>query len=1023
MNETRFNNTDGHIAVQGHVENNGYLTSVAAKLIFTKPPTRVMNFSAASVSAIRDKQAKILKTLYKATEINRKDRNPDRVLGTCEWFTTHPYFQKWMTSGSSRMLWVSADPGCGKSVLAKYLVDDILKSKERTTCHFFFKDDFEGQGSITNALCCILFQLFEMKRDLLSEEIIDRFEITGEGFTGSFSTLWDTLLIAAKNRECGEIVCVLDAVDECEESGRHHLIQELQKLYIAEPDVNFNLKFLLTSRPYLDIRNRFRSLESSQSFIALRGDSELELEKISQEIDLFIEARVKDIKERFHLTENERDLLSEKFKLVPNRTYLWAHLTLDLVESGIKLKNKNNRNKIEENTELNTDMHKKLIEKLISQLPTTVDEAYERILSKSCNPSRAERLLNIVVAAMRPFTLQEMRLALILQDNHQSYRSLNLNRHKTDSKLEEDFRDEIRDLCGLFVTVIDSKIYLLHQTAKEFLVQNTRADVFNDTYKLSSKAKSVVPFPQETRTTYEWRNSLQLQDSHQLLARICMRFLLFAEFESHPLTEDMAMVQYISGYVLLDYCAKFWVTHLQNSQIELKSDSSITQTVLRLCDTTFKRCLTWFAIYWAGTNANTAFPRDFNSIMIASYFGFATAVKIFINSRKDIDLTFKDCEHGRSALSWAAGNGFDAVVELLLKKFRRRVIDWRLLPFITSTKVDSVDIYGRTPLTYAIWNGHTSVVRKLLRSGARVSMEDDVGGTPLSYSIYSGHKEIVGQFFKEGIEIDLRNRTGEKLLISAAERGHEAVVRLLVNNGVDIEAKDSEYGRTPLSWAAKNGHEAVVRFLVGQGADIEAKDSRYGQTPLSWAAENGREAVVRFLVDQGADIEAKDSPYGRTPLSWAAKNGHEAVVRFLVGQGADIETKDSPYGRTPLSWAAENGREVIVRFLVDQGADIEAKDSPYGRTPLSWAAKNGHEAVVRFLVDRGADIETKDSRYRQTPLSWAAENRHEAIVKFLVDKGADINSEDHNGNTPLYWAKFQGEKSIVNFLKDKGARE
>jgi len=42
------------------------------------------------------------------------------------------------------MLWVSADPGCGKSVFAKYLVDSILTITEsRIICYFFFKDDFE----------------------------------------------------------------------------------------------------------------------------------------------------------------------------------------------------------------------------------------------------------------------------------------------------------------------------------------------------------------------------------------------------------------------------------------------------------------------------------------------------------------------------------------------------------------------------------------------------------------------------------------------------------------------------------------------------------------------------------------------------------------------------------------------------------------------------------------------------------------------------------------------------------------
>ncbi|RVD83769.1 uncharacterized protein DFL_005548 [Arthrobotrys flagrans] len=86
------------------------------------------------------------------------------------------------------MLWVSADPGSGKSVLAKYLVDCVLSTESRTTCYFFFKDDFKGQRSAATALYCILFQLFNKKRSLLSKKIVKRFEIVGEGFTSSFMT-------------------------------------------------------------------------------------------------------------------------------------------------------------------------------------------------------------------------------------------------------------------------------------------------------------------------------------------------------------------------------------------------------------------------------------------------------------------------------------------------------------------------------------------------------------------------------------------------------------------------------------------------------------------------------------------------------------------------------------------------------------------------------------------------------------------------------------------------------------------
>src|SRR3712207_8931801 len=50
--------------------------------------------------------------------------------------------------------------------------------------------------------------------------------------------------------------------------------------------------------------------------------------------------------------------------------------------------------------------------------------------------------------------------------------------------------------------------------------------------------------------------------------------------------------------------------------------------------------------------------------------------------------------------------------------------------------------------------------------------------------------------------------------------------------GAEVDAKDKNYGKTPLSWAAANGYEAAVKLLLAAGADVDTKDKNYGQTPL-----------------------------------------------------------------------------------------------------------------------------------------------------------------------------------------------
>lgn len=228
-----------------------------------------------------DTRADILRRLYILPYEDLKDRNPPRFLGTCDWFTSHGLFSDWEQSESSRLLWVSADPGCGKSVLVKYLVDSVLQNTEsRTVCYFFFKDDSLDQKNIVYALRCILRQLFIKKPRLFSDDILHHFTAGGETFINSFSELWKTLLEASKDQHAGEIICILDAIDECGDLGRSQLAHELCKVYGGSND--FQLKFLLTSRPYGKIRRHFRPLEIPElPVIHLSGENEQEVGKIS----------------------------------------------------------------------------------------------------------------------------------------------------------------------------------------------------------------------------------------------------------------------------------------------------------------------------------------------------------------------------------------------------------------------------------------------------------------------------------------------------------------------------------------------------------------------------------------------------------------------------------------------------------------------------------------------------------------------------------------------------------------------
>ncbi|KAH6716446.1 hypothetical protein BKA61DRAFT_548460, partial [Leptodontidium sp. MPI-SDFR-AT-0119] len=377
---------------------------------------------------------------YKAS----KDRNRERVTGTCDWFTDHHLFKEWnlpkeSCRETSGLLYVTADPGCGKSVLSRYLIDRVLPDDGRTVCYFFFKDDFEDQKSSISALCTLLHQLFDLNPRLLTDAILDKQSHCGEKFV-EFSTLWEMFVNVTS---CQETVCVLDALDECRESDRSQLIGAIKGSQVP------GLKLLLTSRPYEHIRSEVSlKLKAPMASIHLQGDCGRTADKIAQEIKLVVNSRINETAEFFRLEPDESQLIREQLESVPNRTYLWVTLIFDGLmdkKSGIT---------------------KGDIMDMTKTLPQGVYDAYEKILNKSQDREKAKRLLHLILGAKRPLSLSEMSVALAFK-GQQSCDDVAKNIIP-----ESRIQGTIRDLCGLFVIVVDERIYLLHQTAREFLAHD-----------------------------------------------------------------------------------------------------------------------------------------------------------------------------------------------------------------------------------------------------------------------------------------------------------------------------------------------------------------------------------------------------------------------------------------------------------------------------------------------------------------------------------------------------------------------
>jgi hypothetical protein len=106
-------------------------------------------------------------------------------------------------------------------------------------------------------------------------------------------------------------------------------------------------------------------------------------------------------------------------------------------------------------------------------------------------------------------------------------------------------------------------------------------------------------------------------------------------------------------------------------------------------------------------------------------------------------------------------------------------------------------------------------VRLLLTRGLDINSKDLDGRTPLSFAAQYGHEEVVKLLLvRDDLSVNLTDSIGWAPLFFAARYGHEAVVQLLLARGdIDADLKDF-YGCTPLSSAAEHRHEAAVVTLL-----------------------------------------------------------------------------------------------------------------------------------------------------------------------------------------------------------------
>ena len=816
-------------------------------------------------------------------------------------------YQDWYKS-TSTTLYVIGNPGVGKTVLAKFLVDELKKSEnpEERIIYFFCKRQNKKHTSAVSILRCLIHQCMRVAHSLWEKHVQHRYEGFGPKLCDSFGELCEIFAAIMSDTEwsSGDWYCVLDALDHCDKDERKSLLESISSILSMDSRTansekrRLNLRLLVTSRPCEIIRSKFCSIGNATTihFTDKKGVS-----RNKHDIDQYIEDKMAELVKQNGSVRDREDYVKNTLKDGHEGLFKWVScMVTTLEEPGFD------------------DIDDKL-----KRTPPDIDEMFNSIVQRTYEP-----LLEWVTLACRDLSVRELSVALKLNTATQGNNSL--FSHSQPALNVEEIKNGIWS-CGGLLKVEDDKVVLLHKSAKKFLV----AQHFKD----------------------------QLPKLHAKIAKACIIYLSGKELEQEPLKGRRKSdcrndyEKLCEKFPLLEYAASSWYKHIQKAGLAgtelnelwiLVRERLATKPIMELSFQinqftnrheyiSGQMCLhvlvhynlLFFAKKWlgtTGTNPNVVDVEGRTPLWWAAETNNEPMVNLLLNAKR-INPNSKEEKKGLTPLSVAVKEGRVDVARMLLEDER--------------VEQNSYDHDGRTPLSLAAGAGHAVVVRLLLENGTV--------------------RKLINS---------MDRISSQTPLLWAARKGHDLVVELLLEKRALPNLIDSERGRTSLVWAAVNRHQAVVMALLKEkDVDLFLRDADEWSA-LEWAASRKEDTIANGILNEARtrlDSWAESSI--ENFLNPAAMLCKEATMKFLLEQDdIDPDSRDQ-HRRTALSLAAERGHIPIVQQLLDSGkVDINGIDGDHDETPLHWAARCGRREIVKLLLEKH-DIDLNATDLDGTP-AW-----------------------------------------------------
>jgi ankyrin repeat protein len=814
-----------------------------------------------------------------------------RVEGTCEWIRGHTSYHAWL-KGDINLLWISGGPGKGKTMMSIFLTEHLeqtIPTMENTQLvYYFFSFQDENRNTGVTLLQSLIYQIVT-KRPQLKTHLLPY--INFQRSEPSLEPLWAIFKKLIQDPELGTMLCVLDGLDESDKEATQILLPRLVDLLspTLQSPLSTTFRLIVVSRNISGLGDCTR--------IKLDPDNN---ESVHGDIEKFISIRVRDLSKVIGSRhECEIEVQTTLLKRAEG-TFLWVGFAMyELMQKRTWTE----------------------VFGALKTLPSGLPAIYSRMLHQipAERQKTSSRILQWVAMALYPLKLLEIATAIGLESTSSSI------------SLEHAMMDEIT-LCSSFLKVHNSKVTLIHQSVRDYLLdEKQRNNPVLEAFRIKPNK------------------------AHFEMAQDCLRFIQQSRLQLESLDKWEGAYR-VREFTFLRYAALNWLEHAAScSDLATKlfdSTQSFFTHNCRLRDN-------WWNIYRFRTKDWCSDDKTPPLLHIACVLEIVPWVKIMVHENcstgNEYDKMLSRCfldqrdRRGKTALHYAASAGNYPLVQLLVRggaDVSAKGEDTTALHFAAGSRTDSSEI-----------------VQLLLEQGAEIDAPDYFRDTALHKATREGNQQIIRILLDRGASLEKLESHRSTALHIAVGRGDLDTVQLLLDRGASLEEIDSDRS-TALHIAVKRGDLDTVQLLLDRGASLEEVDSDRS-TALHIAVKRGDLDTVQLLLDRGASLEEVDSDRS-TALHIAVGRGDLDTVQLLLDRGASLEEVDSD-GSTALHIAVEGGDLDTVQLLLDKGADIQPKNNR-GKTALhsatfyqfSKGSRFGMSDIVQLLLDRGADEDARD---------------------------------------------------------------